>query len=273
MSFRGRGVPDGHVIRSYRLKVMSTSAKHQRADGLLVAGGDTWAWCIDRFRARLREGLPNANSLTELWPEQKAHGPFGDLTAHCAQDLTKAWSAAFFETTRREKAGMRARLPVKKRYLVPVTWRKGEFRLRPATDHTRARVELSMRRRADNLVLALSHDHPYDPDLVRSVRLVPQAGELFLDITAFIRVAPVKTTSGLIAGVDPGIIHPLAVACGSKALLVSGRASRAEEFLHLEDAKARDKKMSTKRAPLRERPGTSRQAGSRSWRKLHLHQQ
>ena len=154
-----------------------------------------------------------------------------------------------------------------------VTWRKGEFRLRPATDHTRARVELSMRRRADNLVLALSHDHPYDPDLVRSVRLVPQAGELFLDITAFIRVAPVKTTSGLIAGVDPGIIHPLAVACGSKALLVSGRASRAEEFLHLEDAKARDKKMSTKRAPLRERPGTSRQAGSRSWRKLHLHQQ
>ena len=178
--------------------------------------------------------LPNANSLTDLWPDQKAHGPFGDLTAHCAQDLTKAWSAAFFETTRRKKAGEKARLPLKKRYVVPITWRKGEFRLRPATDHTRARVELSTRRGTDSLVLALSHDHPYDPSLVRSVRLFAEGGDVFCDITSWVAVVPVKTTRGLIAGVDPGIIHPLAVACGNTALLVSGRASRAEEFLHLE---------------------------------------
>ena len=135
----------GHVIRSYRVKVMSTPAKHERAKGLLVAGGDAWAWCIDRFHERIRAGLPNANSLSELWPDQKAHGPFGDLTAHCAQDLTKAWSAAFFETMRRRSAGEKARLPLKKRYVVPITWRKGEFSLRPATDHARARVELSTR--------------------------------------------------------------------------------------------------------------------------------
>jgi hypothetical protein len=35
---------------------------------------------------------------------------------------------------------------------------------------------------------------------------------------------------------------PLAVACGDRALLVSGRAARAAEFLHLEDSKARAKK-------------------------------
>ncbi|MFZ2057552.1 MAG: transposase, partial [Acidimicrobiales bacterium] len=86
-------------------------------------------------------------------------------------------------------------------------------------------------------------------------------------------VVPAKATSGLIAGVDPGIIHPLAVACGSKALLVSGRASRAEEFLHLEDSKARGAKMSAKRAPLRAKPGSARRAGSRAWRKLHARQQ
>ena len=89
------------------------------------------------------------------------------------------------------------------------------------------------------------------------VRLFAEAGELFCDITAWVAVVPVKTTKGLVAGVDPGIIHPLAVACGNKALLVSGRASRAEEFLHLEDSKARDKKMSTRRAPQRARPGTA----------------
>ena len=167
---------------------------------------------------------------------------------------------------RRRKLGQKAALPLKKRYLVPVTWRRGEFSLVPSSARTRARVELATRRRTENLVLALSHDHPYDPDLVRCVRLVSQAGELFLDVTAWVAVTPLEVTSGLMAGVDPGIIHPLAVAAASKALLVSGRAARAEEFLHLEDSKARAKKSSTKRAPVRAKPGSPRRAGSRAWR-------
>ena len=214
----------------------------------------------------------DANSLVQLWPDQKAHGPFGDPSAHCAQDLTKAWSAACFQTIRRRKLGGEAALPLKKRYLFPVTWRKGEFTLHRSTEQARARVELATRRGAENLVLSLSHDHPYDPGLVRSVRLVAEAGELFLDFTAWVAVVPAEATSGLLAGVDPGIIHPLAVACGSRALLVSGRASRAEEFLHLEDSRARGAKMSAKRAPLRARPGSARRAGSRAWRKLHSRQ-
>jgi hypothetical protein len=46
--------------------------------------------------------------------------------------------------------------------LMAVTWRKSEFRLTPATATSRARVELSLRRGCANLVLSLSHDHPYD---------------------------------------------------------------------------------------------------------------
>jgi hypothetical protein len=77
MSFGGGVVPDGYVVRGFRVKVAATTAKQRRALGLLVAGGDVWAWCNDRFHARLGAGLPNANSLGALWPEQKAHGPFG----------------------------------------------------------------------------------------------------------------------------------------------------------------------------------------------------
>src|SRR6516165_8726046 len=118
MAFGGACCPEGYVVRSRGTKVMATVAKKARAYGLMVAGGDVWAWVIDRFHQRARAGLANANSLAELWPDQKAHGPFGELTAHCAQDVTKAWSAAFFEATRRRKAGGEARLPLKKHRLV-----------------------------------------------------------------------------------------------------------------------------------------------------------
>ncbi|TMK66877.1 MAG: hypothetical protein E6G60_02010, partial [Actinobacteria bacterium] len=68
-----------------------------------------------------------------------------------------------------------------------------------------------------------------------------------------------------IAGVDLGIIHPYAVADGDEALLVSGRALRAEERLHLADTKARARHLSAK-APRRG------QRGSRRWRKLRTTQ-
>ncbi|WP_285474605.1 transposase, partial [Actinoplanes sp. NBRC 101535] len=59
-----------------------------------------------------------------------------------------------------------------------------------------------------------------------------------------------------------GIIHPFAVATagGGRALLVSGRAIRAEHRMHLADTKAR-RKATAKRAPARG------QRGSRRWRK------
>jgi putative transposase len=203
-----------------------------------------------------------------MWPDQKRHGPFGQLTAHCAQDVTKAWSAAFFETMKRRKKGEQARLPLRKRWLVPVTWRKGEFALSAASEGRRARAVLSTARGYASLELALSGDHPYDPELVRAVRLIEEARELFMDITAWVAVARAEAVPEKVAGVDPGIIHPLAVATADQALLVSGRAVRAEEFLHLEDQKARQRKMATKRSPLRAKQGQARRKGSRRWKQL-----
>jgi hypothetical protein len=130
-------------MRTFRVKVMATPAKKARASALLVLGGDTWAWCIDRFHAQIRDGLPNANSVVQMWPDQKRHGPFGELTAHCAQDVIKAWSAAFFETVKRRKKGKQARLPLRKRWWVPVTWRKGEFALSAASEDRRAPSEIA----------------------------------------------------------------------------------------------------------------------------------
>jgi hypothetical protein len=74
MSF-GKGlVPERCVVRTFRVKVMATPAKKARAYNLLVSGGDAWAWCTDRFHTRIRDGLPNANSLVQMWPDQKRHG-------------------------------------------------------------------------------------------------------------------------------------------------------------------------------------------------------
>jgi hypothetical protein len=63
MAIHGGHVPEGHVIRSYRMKVMSTRAKHRRATGLLLAGEDAWSFCIDRFHERIRARLPNVKRL------------------------------------------------------------------------------------------------------------------------------------------------------------------------------------------------------------------
>jgi IS605 OrfB family transposase len=71
---------------------------------------------------------------------------------------------------------------------------------------------------------------------------------------------------GRVAGVDLGIIHPYAVAGpDGQALLVSGRAIRAEHHLHLKDTKARQRAVA-RRAP---KPG---QRGSRRWRQYRRRQ-
>ena len=85
-----------------------------------------------------------------------------------------------------------------------------------------------------------------------------------MDVTAEVPVAcyPAgqEPDRARVAGVDLGIIHPYAVAGpGGQALLVSGRAIRAEHRMHLADTKARARAVA-RRAP---KPG---QKGSRRWR-------
>jgi transposase len=114
------------------------------------------------------------------------------------------------------------------------------------------------------LWVRLNRDLPYPPEQVRSVTLLYDAGRLWVDVTAEVPVtcypAGQEPDPARAAGVDLGIIHPYAVAGpGGDALLVSGRAIRAEHRMHLADSKARQK-AAARRAP---KPG---QKGSRRWR-------
>jgi hypothetical protein len=140
--------------------------------------------------------------------------------------------------------------------------------LRPCTGQESARVELATGRRAENLVLALSHDHPYDPGLVRSVRpwSAKPASSSWTSQPGW-RWSRQRPPPASPPAWTPGSsTHwPWPVGAGLCA-------SRAEEFLHLEDSKARGTKSSTRRAPLQARPGSARRAGSRAWRKLHARQ-
>jgi transposase len=113
------------------------------------------------------------------------------------------------------------------------------------------------------LTVRLDRDLPYPPEQVRAVTLLYDAGRLWLDVTAEVPVAAYPSGEGpdpdQLAGVDVGIIHPVAVAgSAGRGLLVSGRAIRAEHRQHLRDTKARLRAVA-KRAP---RPG---QRGSRRW--------
>jgi len=247
---------------------MATPAKARQARELLVASGDAWAWCIDRYHARRRAGRPAANSNTQIWPDLRAHGPFGPLSVRAAQDVAKAWSAAFFESVRRRKAGEKAALPLSKHYERPVTWRHGDFQFVPAGVASRPRVSLQRARYHPRLVLAFSHPVPYPPESVRAVKLLVDGGELFLDVTSWVAISATRRVSGRIAGADPGIIHPLVLAAGPEALMISGRAVRSEEYLHLADTKARQAKQARRREPVKAQPGSPRQAGSRRWRSL-----
>jgi IS605 OrfB family transposase len=83
-------------------------------------------------------------------------------------------------------------------------------------------------------------------------------------VTAEVPVASYEERAGpdpkRVAGIDLGIIHPFALASADKALVVSGRAIRAEHRLHLAEKKARAHALA-RRAPKKG------QAGSRRWRK------
>ncbi|MFI2651162.1 RNA-guided endonuclease TnpB family protein [Micromonospora fulviviridis] len=137
-------------------------------------------------------------------------------------------------------------------------WYHGTFTL----DGHRVRVPCA--KGAPPLWVRLARELPYPVEQVRSITLLCEGGRLFLDVTAEVPVATYPSGEGpdpaRVAGVDLGIIHPYAVAGpDGQALLVSGRAIRAEHRMHLADTKARCRAVA-RRAP---KPG---QKGSRRWR-------
>jgi putative transposase len=249
------------VHRTARAGLRLTRGQRRRLAGLLVSAGDVWA-CVLELNAwrRARQDAPLVG-YQALCRELAAAGPgcFGELDSTGARSVLRRYSDAWFAAAARRKNGdSSARFPRRRRAMMPVRWYHGTFVLEGR------RLRIPVARGCPPLQVRLDRELPYPPESVRSVTLLYDAGRLWVDVTAEVPViaypSGAEPDPGRVAGVDLGIIHPYAVAGpDGQALLVSGRAIRAEHHLHLKDTKARRRAVA-RRAP---KPG---QRGSRRWR-------
>jgi IS605 OrfB family transposase len=250
------------VHRTARVGLRLTRAQRRRCFGLLAAAGDVWACVLEVNGWRRRRQAAALAGYQELCRELAAAGPgtFGELDSTGARSVLRRFSDAWFSAAKRRRAGdATARFPRRRRRLLPVRWYHGTFTLAGR----RLRVPVAAGR--PPLWLRLDRDLPYPTQAVRSITLLVDGGRLWIDVTAELPVAAYPDGQapdpGRVAGVDLGIIHPYAVAGPhGHALLVSGRALRAEHRQHLADTKHR-RRATAARAPT---PG---QRGSRRWRK------
>ncbi|XVQ08223.1 hypothetical protein ACQP1W_37515 [Spirillospora sp. CA-255316] len=246
------------VHRTARIGLRTTRAQRRRCLALLTAAADLWACVLDLNRWRRQDRLAPIVNFQELCRELHRAGPgvFGDLDSKGAEGVLRRYSDAWFATTRRRRDGdATARYPRRKRRLMPIRYRHGTFTLQGR------RLRLPVARGCPALWVRLDRDPPYPADQIRSVTLLNEGGRLYAEVTAEVPIAIHPAGCGpdpaRVAGVDPGIIHPYAVAGPDRhGSLVSGRAIRAETHLHLHDTRQRQRKTSA-RAP---KPG---QAGSR----------
>jgi IS605 OrfB family transposase len=246
------------VHRTARVRVRLTRQQARRCFQLLRSAGDVWAWLLDTNRQRLQQGSPPITNYQALCRELAKTNGFGELSTVGARSVLRRYADAWFQAARRRNE-QRASFPRRKRGLFPVRCYHGTFRIQGQ------RVRLPIRRGQPELWVRLARPLPYPPEFVRAVTLLADGGRLWLAITAAIPVQQHDLDPDRVAGVDLGIIHPYAVAAEDAGLLVSGRALRAESFLHLEDQKARRAKAAS-RAP---KPG---QCGSRRWRRHRARQ-
>jgi transposase len=243
------------VVRTARVELRVTAGQRRRCFELLRLAGDVWAGLIELNRARFARGGPPVFGFAALCRELTG-ADLGPLARICAEDVAKRYSAACFETSRRRKAGQAARYPRRKRALLPVRFRWSAFRLEGR------RLRLATAHGEPELWVRLARDLPYQAESVRAMTLLADGGRLFVDVSAEVPVENHDLDEGRVAGVDVGIIHPYAVVGpDGDALLISGRALRAEERLHLDDSKRRRAHMAAKAHRRGER-------GSRRWRQL-----
>ncbi|WP_346536213.1 transposase [Micromonospora sp. DPT] len=238
-----------------------TSGQRGRCFGLLRSAGDAWACVLEVNSWRRRRGDAPLVGYQQLCRELAASGPgtFAELDSTGARSVLRRFSDAWFSAAKRRKDGDGStRFPRRRRGLVPVRWYHGTF----AIDGRRVRIPTA--RGTAPLWVRVAREVPYPIEQVRSITLLCEGGRLFLDVTAEVPVMVYppgeQPDPARVAGVDLGIIHPYAVAGpDGQALLVSGRAIRAEHRMHLADTKARHRAVAA-RVP---KPG---QKGSRRWR-------
>jgi len=242
------------VHRTARIRLRVTRRQADRCYGLLRSAGDLWAWLLDTNRERLEQGAAPIVGYQALCRELTTRGPAGELSVVGARSVLGRYSDAWFQAAKRRRKGEPAGFPRRKRLLVPVRFHHQTFQL----DGQRVRLPVARGRPA--LWVRIARPIPYPAAQVRAVTLVADGGQLWLAVTAAVAVQQHDLDPDRVAGVDLGIIHPYAVVAEQVGLLVSGRAIRAESFLHLRDQQARQAK-TARRAP---RPG---QRGSRRWRR------
>jgi IS605 OrfB family transposase len=243
------------VHRTAHLRLRLTRRQARRCYGLLRSAGDVWAWLLETNRQRHQQGELTIGSYQALCRQLTGEGPFGELSMTGARSVLKRYSDVWFQAAKRRKAGQQdAGFPRRKRALVPVRCYYGTFLL------DGNRVRLPVARGRPELRVRLARPLPYPPEQVRAVTLLADGGRLWLAVTAAVPVQQYDPDPDRVAGLDLGIIHPYAVVTEQAGLLVSGRAIRAENYLHRADQQVRQTK-AARRAP---RPG---QRGSRRWRR------
>ena len=260
---RCRKAAAGAVVhRTSRIGLRLTRAQRQRCFGLLRSAGDVWACVLEVNAWRRQHGVHPVAGYQELCRLLAESGPgtFEELDSTGARSVLRRYSDAWFSAAARRKAGaLEVRFPRRGRGLMPVRWYHGKFTLAGRV------LGLPTARGCPALLIRLDRPVPYPAGTVRSVTLLFADGRLWIDVTAELPVVTYPEGQApdpdRVAGVDLGIIHPFAVAGpDGEALLVSGRAIRAEHRLHLADTKAR-RRAAAGRVPAKG------QRGSRRWRK------
>jgi putative transposase len=248
------------VYRTARIRLRLSRHQADRCYQLLRSAGDVWAWLLDSNRARRTEGQPPVANYQQLCRQLTNKDGLGELSIVGARSVLRRYSDAWHQAAKRRRGGQEhAGFPRRKHALVPVRFYHGTFQL------DGRRVRLPTARGYPELWVRLARPIPYPAEQVRAVTLLHDGGRLWLAVTAAVPVEEHDLDPGRVAGVDLGIIHPYAVVTQDAALLVSGRALRAEGWLHLHDQQARQAR-AARRAP---KPG---QRGSRRWRRHRARQ-
>jgi IS605 OrfB family transposase len=243
------------VHRTAHIRLRLTRRQTSRCYGLLRSAGDVWAWLLDSNRQRRQHDEPAISRYQALCRELTQLGTFGELSMVGARSVLRRYGDAWFQAANRRRAGQQdACFPRRKRALVPVRFYHGTFTIQGQ------RVRLPVARGQPELWVRLARPLPYPDADVRAVTLLADGGRLWLAVTAAVPTQRHDLDPGRVAGVDLGIIHPYAVVTEQAGLLISGRALRAESYLHRADQQARQAKAAW-RAP------TRGQRGSRRWRR------
>lgn len=224
LSVTGVGFGVGVLFRTARIGLRVTPAQRRRCFRLLGSGGDVWAALIDVNQARFRrQAKPIFGHLN--WYREVAGVTVDELSAAAMRSVVRRYSDACLAVARLKRSGQRARYPRRKRALVPLRWNSGTFCVK------NQRVRVSVAKGAPECWLRLARPIPYPTESLRSVTLLIDGGRLVLDVTAGLEPQNHDLDLNRVAGVDLGIIHPIAAVTVDQGLLLSGRAMRAENRL------------------------------------------